>query len=75
MKRFLMLAACAALLAGCGEVDQSKTASNTNRDDAPAWQGAKNAYVVKGWSPGDKTSWETQLRTRGQTQNEYTKVN
>jgi hypothetical protein len=70
-----MLAASLALLAGCGEIDQSKVAGKTNRDDVPAWQGAKNAYVVKGWTPGSQTSWETQLRTRGQSQNEYVKVN
>lgn len=75
MKRALMLAACAALLAACGETDQSKTSDNTNRSDVAAWEGAKNDYVAKGWTPGDKNSWEKQLRTRNQLQNEYQKTN
>lgn len=75
MKRILWAVFPALLIAGCGERDQAKTSDNTNRGDTPAWQGAKNAFVAKGWSPGDKTAWETQIRTRSQTQNEYNKVN
>lgn len=75
MKRTLMLAACSVFLAACGETDQSKSAGNTNRGDVAAWQGAKNEHVVKGWTPGDKASWEKQLRTRNQQQNEYLKTN
>lgn len=70
-----MLAACGLLLAACGETDQSKTSGNTNRGDVAAWEGAKNDYVVKGWAPGNKSSWEAQLRTRNQLQNEYQKTN
>ncbi|WP_156396310.1 hypothetical protein [Noviherbaspirillum sp. Root189] len=69
------LAGSAALLAGCGEKDQIMSKDTTNRSDVAPWQGAKNAYLAKGWSPGDQKSWETQLRTRGQAQNEYVKVN
>ena len=75
MSRLLLTLACAGMLAACSEVDQSKTADNTNRGDEPAYKGAKDAFVVKNWTPGDKTSWETQLRTRGQNQNEYVKTN
>ncbi len=78
MMRILISAACAALLAGragCGERDQSKTAGNTNRSDVAPWQGAKNSYVAQGWKAGDKASWEKQLQTRGQFQNEYLKSN
>ena len=33
-------------------------------------------FAAPGWKPGDKTSWEQQLKTRTQNgQNEYTKVN
>lgn len=78
MMRILISAACAAMLAGlagCGELDQSMTADNTNRSDAAPWQGAKNSYVAEGWKAGDKASWEKQLQTRGQAQNEYLKSN
>ncbi|QDZ29279.1 hypothetical protein [Noviherbaspirillum sp. UKPF54] len=71
----LLLVAAAALLAGCGEPDQTKTTGNTNRHDTAPWQGAKDPYVVKGWTPGNQGSWENQIRSRGQMQNEYVKTN
>lgn len=75
MKRAILLFACAALLAACGEPNQAKTSGTTNRGDAAAWQGANNPHVVKGWNPGNQGSWENQIRTRGQLQNEYVKTN
>lgn len=75
MKAFLMLAMSAALLAGCGEKAQVKADGTTNRGDTAPWQGAKNSFVAKGWTPGSQTAWEAQLRTRGQNQNEYVKTN
>jgi hypothetical protein len=75
MKRLLLIAVPFALLAGCSEIDQSKSAANTNRGDEPAYKGAKDNYIAKGWTPGDKGSWETQMRTRSLTQNEYNKTN
>lgn len=70
----MMLAASALLLAACGEVSQDKTADNTYRNDTPAAQGAKNAYVAAGWTPGNQGSWENQIRARGQLQNEHQRV-
>jgi hypothetical protein len=61
-------------LGACGEKDQSLGTSRSKSDGQP-WQGAQNVYVAKDWTPGDKTRWENQLRTRAQTQNEYVKVN
>lgn len=75
MKRFLLMALPALLIAGCGDPDQSKTADNTNRGDSPPWQGTKNGFAVQGWNGGDKAAWESQMRARSQTQNEYAKVN
>jgi len=75
MKLVMSIAACAALLAGCGETDQTKSASTTNRGDVAAWQGSKNGYVTQGWTQGNQGSWENQIRTRGQLQNEYVKTN
>jgi hypothetical protein len=31
--------------------------------------------VVQGWTAGDKATWENQLRSRIQAQDEYVKVN
>ncbi|RJG07460.1 hypothetical protein D3870_16970 [Noviherbaspirillum cavernae] len=73
--RFLLLAMAAASVIGCGEIDQAQSASNTNRGDTPAWKGAKDPFVAKGWTPGDKASWESQMRTRSLNQNEYVRTN
>jgi hypothetical protein len=61
-------------LAGCGERDQSLNASAA-KPDGQGWQGAQNGFVAPGYQPGDKTRWQTQLRQRAQTQNEYVKTN
>ena len=47
-----------------------------SRQDAAAFQGTGMAFSAPGWKPGDKTSWEQQLKTRTQNgQNDYAKVN
>jgi heat shock protein HslJ len=73
MKKTLTLASVALLLAACGEVDQSMGGA---KQDAPAYSGTGKAYVAPDWKPGDKTSWESRLKARGQYgQNEYNRVN
>jgi hypothetical protein len=68
-----VLSAAVLALAGCGEDPQ--TASGTKSDAAP-FQGTGKPYVSGGWKPGDRTSWEQQLKTRTQNgQNDYAKVN
>lgn len=69
----LALALCTLLaLAACGEKPQ--TVAERGADD-PSWRGYTGGYVVGGWKPGDKASWEEQLRQRAQNgQNEYTRV-
>jgi len=47
---------------------------DTKKVTVPAYMGAHNGYVEKGWTPGDKTSWEAQLKARAQGQNEYSRV-
>ncbi|WP_334190003.1 hypothetical protein [Noviherbaspirillum sp.] len=71
MMKLLLASASLVVLAGCGEKEQT----TGSRGDSAPWQGAKNAYMEKGWTAGDKTAWETQLRTRSQQQNEYVKSN
>ena len=74
MMRALLLAAAAASLAGCGE--KAQTISQGVRGDTPAFQGTGMPFTAPGWKPGDRTSWEAQLRTRAQNgQNEYSKAN
>ena len=71
----LLIALGAVLLLGaCGERSQTALASH-RKDDAPAYKGAQDdPFVAKGWTPGDRTSWENQIRARGQYQNEYNKT-
>ena len=69
----LLVVGAVALLSACGEKPQ-QGASTLKKGDAKASQGAQNAFVASGWTPGDDTSWQTQLRTRAQQgQNEYTR--
>jgi hypothetical protein len=75
MIRLFLIAVCAIVVAGCGEINQAKTAGNTNRSDTAAWQGTNSKHVAPGWQPGNQPSWESQLRTRAQNQNEYQKIN
>jgi predicted small lipoprotein YifL len=64
MKRQLLLLATAALWAGlaaCGEKPQTLGATKI---DAPPWSAAKDPFVAPGWTPGDKASWEAEIRQR-----------
>ena len=61
-------------LAACGERDQSLRTSAAKADGQP-WQGVQNGFGAPGYQAGDKVRWETQLRQRAQTQNEYVKSN
>ena len=44
------------------------------KSDTPPYQGTGMAYTLPGWKPGDKTSWEQQLKTRAQVQNDHAKA-
>jgi len=73
MKKTLMLIAAAAALVACGEKPQ--TIGGAKQDVAP-YSGTGKPFVDAGWKPGDKASWESHLKARGQnSQNEYTKTN
>jgi hypothetical protein len=73
MKRLPLV--CAALLvavslAACGE----RNTQRAKKADRKAWEGTENAQAAPGWKAGDQASWENQLRTRAQAQNEYAKA-
>ena len=73
MRTTAWLLSCGILaLTACGE----KTAGAVKKSDAPAFQGSSgaSAYVATGWKAGDQASWEQQLRTRMQGQNEYART-
>ena len=67
-----LLGGCIVLLAACGEKPQ---AAGTKKVDAAPWEGTQSAaYADKAWKPGDQASWETQIRTRAQGQDEYRRM-
>ena len=74
----LAVAALSALaLTACSDQPQELNASGVKADQ-PAYQGVapKSQFVERGWQPGDRNSWEQQLRQRAAYgQNEYTRVN
>lgn len=73
MKKTLIIAGAALMLAACGE--QAQTLGGVKQDAAP-YTGTGKAYTDPGWKAGDKTSWESHLKVRGQNgQNEYNRVN
>lgn len=71
----LLLALAAVVsLSACSERPQDKAARLKSSDVQPwkgAGEGANPAYTEPGWQAGDRTAWQTQLRSRAQAQNEY----
>ncbi|WP_328700895.1 hypothetical protein [Aquariibacter albus] len=60
-------------LAACGDRPQ-ELAAGQKRPDAPSWQGEASGFAVPGWQANDRASWEQQIRTRNQRQNEYARI-
>ncbi len=58
-------------LTGCGDKPQGM--GGVKSDTAP-YQGTGMAYALPGWKAGDKTSWEQQLKTRAQAQDDHAKA-
>ena len=78
MTRIVLLLAAAALvgLAGCGESEQVivyKQGKYQGKPDTRPWDNEPLAMGPK-WTKGDKASWETQIRTRNLTQDEYKRI-
>ncbi|QJC55314.1 hypothetical protein HC248_00592 [Polaromonas vacuolata] len=75
MKKTLMLAAAIAVAAGLAGCEKPQSLV-TYKGDVAAYEGAPNSpNMAPGWTPGDKTSWESAMKARMQnSQNEYTKM-
>jgi len=69
-----LIAAVALLgLAACTEPSQERQQSSSI--SKPLYEGTGSNFTAKGWTQGDKASWQRELKTRTQRgQNEYTKV-
>lgn len=73
MKHIMLIVAAVAMLSACGERVQTGVAG---KQDSAAYNGTGKPYVEAGWKPGDKASWESHLKARGQnSQNEYSRTN
>ena len=64
----------------CMEVEQASTGQKQGKyqgkPDGQPWDNsplATGAYNAK-WTKGDRTSWETQIKTRNDGQNEYKRI-
>lgn len=69
---FAATMAALALVTACGEKPQTGAAI---RSDAAPYAGTGSNFTQPGWKPGDKASWEAQLKARQQYgQNEYTRT-
>ena len=78
MRTVLLVAAVLAFgLAGCAEREQVSEAKTGNRyqgkHDTKPWDNEPLAYGGK-WSKGDRTSWETEIKARQQSQNEDKRI-
>ena len=76
MRTILFLVAVFTLSA-CGESEQVvvyKQGKYQGKPDTRPYDNAPLAYGDAKWTKGDKTSWETQIKTRNLTQNEYKRI-
>ena len=68
--RIASLALCVGL-AACGEKPQTAT---HRKADGHAYDGPASAYTAGSWKAGDEASWDAQMRSRSQGQNEYSRT-
>ena len=80
-KLVIAVAALVALtaLGGCGEQEQVivyQQGKYQGKPDSKPWESApgNGAYTTSQWNKGDKSSWESALRSRSQSQNEYVRI-
>ena len=66
-------------LVGCGEREQVvvyQQGKYQGKPDTKPWDNDPGAsvYTSSKWTKGDKSSWETALKSRNQNQNEYVHI-
>ena len=59
------------VLGACGERIQTTAVGGEKKSDTKSWDANNSIYLAPGWTPGDKASWEAQLRARAQSQNDF----
>ena len=74
--KLLSAAVLVMVLTGCGEKSQDLTkgaAGSSVTRDTRAYDGEGNKYAISTFKRGDKTAWETHMKTRIQGQDEYSR--
>ena len=79
MRTFLALLTTLAVLSltACGErelVSEFKRCKYQGKPDTPSWNNSPLAYDSGKWTQGDRTSWETQIKTRQLGQHEDKRI-
>jgi len=74
MIRLLSTAAALTLAAGLAGCTEDVQTVSERQPDGKAWTGTGTPYVAPGWNAGDQASWDEQMRTRAQAQNEYARI-
>jgi hypothetical protein len=70
------IALIAVVLTACGEKTQELSkgvAGSTVTRDTRAYEGDGSKYALTTFKRGDKTAWETHMKTRMQGQDEYSR--
>jgi hypothetical protein len=76
MRKTFLIAAVALGLTACSVEESQELHSSNAEQGASSYQGTGTNFVAKGWTAGDRRSWEQSLKVRlQQGQNEYNKVN
>jgi len=76
MKKILFFTCVVFALSACGEREQvaeGKRSYQGKRDGKP-WDNEPLAYGSGKWSKGDRTSWETQIKSRQLGQHEDKRI-
>ena len=68
MRSILIAVVLSVGLAAC---EKAQVAPSARKPDTKPWDAAQNAFVAPGWKAGDQASWESQIRERANSQNEY----
>ncbi len=72
--RFTMIGVAAAGLMALAGCEKPQSMGGVKSDTAPYQGTGAAAFTVTGWKAGDKTSWEQQLKTRAQAQDDHAKA-
>ena len=75
IRRTIALSVALLGLVACGDKPQVLTGGGVRQDTASHAGVGSSQYAEKGWTAGDRNSWEQQLKARAQYgQNDYTRM-